>query len=332
MRVYKRSLFSAVALCAAVTSARGMTIIPTFDSTITSSPNAAAIEAGINAAIARVSGVVSNSVTATITFQTSNTGLGGSSTLHYTGVPYTTYLNLLQTAQTHSANDNTALASLPAGPNNPANGSSTVLMQTTLARTLGYANYTGSDGTISLNTSIMNLSRTGTQNPSFYDLQAVAGHEIDEVLGIGGPGSAMQLSGSYTGQASPTGDVGPLDLFRYSGTGVRSFTMNPAAVSYFSINGGVTDLVHFNQNGAGGADFADWGNGATGTGNTSGNSPAQLQDAYGSPGGVENIGTNEVTALDVIGYNVVAPEPTCLGLLAIAAGGLLSRRRAVKMM
>ena len=309
-------------------------IVPTFDSTITSDPNAATIEAGIYATIARVESDISNNTTVNITFQESTTGLGGSSTLAYT-VPYSTYVNALETKQTLSASDVSAIGSLGfvAGTtvNNPVNGSSSVMVGTALARTLGIANYNGSDGTISLNTSIMNLSRTGTQNAGFYDLQAVAGHEIDEVLGIGGPGSALYLSGSYTGQASPTGAVGVLDLYRYSSLNIRSFTMDPSKTAYFSINGGATRLVSFNQNGAYGADFADWGNGGTGTGDDSGNNPAQLQDAYGAPGTMVNIGANELTALDVIGYNLtVAPEPSTwammLGGLGILVGVPYLRR------
>lgn len=330
LRSFAASLIGAVALFGLITPSRaGLIIIPTYGSTITSDPNAATIEAGINATIARVDANIATNVTDTITFQETNTGLGSSSTSFYT-VPYSTYVNALLSQQSLSAKDTSAIASLGYVPGvtmtNPVNGSSSVAVGTALARALGIANFSGSDGTISLNTSIINLSRTGTQNSSFYDLQSVAGHEIDEILGIGGAGSTMQLSGSYTGQASPTGAIGTLDLFRYSAPGVRSFTMDPSKTAYFSINGGVTNLVYFNQNGANGADFGDWGNGGTGTTDQSGNTPPQIQDAYGTPGVDVNIGANELTALDIVGYNL-APEPSSLGLLAIALGGLLVRRR-----
>jgi hypothetical protein len=323
----------ALALIAVGPALGQVTINATFDSSITSDPNVMQIEAGINAAISRMEAAVTNNITVNITFAETNTGLGSSNTSHFT-VQYGQYLTALQTQQTPSANDATALASLPPGPNNPVNGSGNVFVQTTLARALKIASFSGSDGTISLNTSIMNLSRTGPQNPSFFDLQAVAAHEIDEVFGIGGPGSAMQLSGAYTGQPPPTGAVGPLDLFRYSAVGTRSFTMDPNAVAaYFSINSGTTDLVHFNQNGfvgTSGADFGDWGTGAPGASNTSGNSPPQVQDAFGTPGAIVNIGTNELTALDVIGYDVSqVPEPSTLLLTSAGlAAAAYYRRRA----
>src|SRR4051794_6735340 len=63
----------------ATNSVGTLTIIPTFDVSITSDPNAATIIAGINAAIGRVQSSIANNTTVTITFQEVATGLGGSS-------------------------------------------------------------------------------------------------------------------------------------------------------------------------------------------------------------------------------------------------------------
>ncbi len=324
-----------VALAAAAAPVRaGLVIDAFYDTSILNLPtqNRNAVEAGIQAAISRVESVVANPITVNIGFEIVSGGLGQSETA-INNLPYTTYLSDLEHHQILSANDRTALASLPGSTtgapnpsgNNPVNGNADVFLTLPLLRALGEStlgdNGGDLDGLIGLNTSIMNLSRTGTQNPSFYDLQAVAGHEIDEVLGIGGTGSVLQLAGSYTGQANPTGPVGVLDLYRYSGNGVRSFSLNPsAATPYFSIDGGNTDITHFNQNGANGEDFADWGTNPT----------HQLQDAVGFPGHDLNIGTNEETALDVVGYNLATPEPSTFVLAAI--GGItgfasLYRRR-----
>jgi hypothetical protein len=308
------AVLSLFAVCSPSAKA-GLTIDATFASNITTDSNASTIEASINAAISRIAGDIANNTTVNITFQEGG-GLGGSSTLHYTNVPYATYLSELQSSAT-SADDAIALASLAANP--PPNGT-TVIEQTSVARILGYANYSGSDGTITLNTSIMNLSRTGTQNPSFYDIQATAAHEIDEVLGIGGPGSTINTGSS---------NLGPLDLFRYSSSGVRSYTTSTSATPYFSINNGVTDLVHFNQYG-GASDYSDWGNGAS-PAQGAGNTPPQVQDAFGTPGVDANVGSNELTALDVIGWNLTpgglaletqsVPEPSTAYLFL---GGLLA--------
>src|SRR5579871_2511217 len=84
-----------------------LVITPTFDSTITGDPQAATIEAGINAAISRVEAAIANPITVKITFGEMGSGLGASSTAIFTGVSYSSYLSALQTRQTPSANDTT---------------------------------------------------------------------------------------------------------------------------------------------------------------------------------------------------------------------------------
>jgi hypothetical protein len=165
----------------------------------------------------------------------------------------------------------------------------------------------------------MNLSRTGTQNPSDYDLESVALHEITETLGAGGAGSGIPST------------VNSLDLFRYSAPGVRSWATGTGVTAYFSINGGTSNLRNFNQADAG-SDYADWASSGT----------PHVQDAYGTPGSAPNLDGIELTALDVVGYNLTpagtaledqalgVPEPSSLALLgaaAIAATVGLVRRR-----
>ena len=165
---------------AAVGPARGQLVInPTFQSSITSDPNAATIEAGINAMIARLEAAISNSITVNITYGETNSGLGESSTA-IGNVSYSAYRSALASQAKPSANDVSALASLPLGSSNPVNGNANVTLTAPLLRTLGFGGNVATDSTIMLNTSIMNLSRTGPQNSGFYDLQAVAGHETDE--------------------------------------------------------------------------------------------------------------------------------------------------------
>jgi hypothetical protein len=299
---------------AAASARANLVIDPTFGSSITSLSNASAVEAGIDAAISRLDAAVENPITVKIQFDDMSGGLGESDTF-FNALPYSQYLSDLKTDQVLSANDTIAIHSLPVQTANPVNGNANIDLSLPLLRAIGESslgdNDGGLDSTISLNLSSMNVSRTGMQNSNDYDLQAVATHEMDEVLGIGGEGSDL-ASGT-------TGAVGPLDLFRYISPGVRSYSQSANIAPYFSINGGTTELVYFNQ--VSGADYGDWGNGVT-PAEVDGNSPPQVQDAFGTPGTDVNLGMNELTALDVVGWNLVAqsvPEPGTTGLL-VASG------------
>ena len=273
-------------------------INPILESSITSNPNAAKIEAGIDQAISNIESFMANPITVSVDFGSMNTGLGQSSTL-INDLSYSQYRSDLANNQILSSNDSLALASLPVASTNPVNGNAAVVLTLPNLRAIGETALGnkggGFDSTIRLNLSDMNLSRTGPQDPTKYDLQAVTTHEIDEVLGIGGTGSRLSASGPTV----PTDPVGSLDLFRFaSSSGARSFTTSASATAYFSINSGAKNLTTFNQNGSG--DFGDWATGPT----------PQVQDAFGTRSVDVNLGPNELTALDVIGYNLVAvPEP-----------------------
>jgi hypothetical protein len=139
-------------------------------------------------------------------------------------------------------------------------------------------------------------------------LQAVANHEIDESLGIGGAGSTIGGTGFFA-----TG-VGDLDLYRYSAPGTYSFstTQTTSPYAYFSIDGGNTALTYFNQ--TSGADYGDWLSNPIPAGHG-----AQVQDAFGQPGSNPALGPNEITALNAIGYDVITetPEPATMMLSGI---------------
>ncbi|MBV9128471.1 MAG: hypothetical protein JO117_10330, partial [Verrucomicrobia bacterium] len=125
----------ALALILAV-PAYALTINPTFDSSITTDPNALVIEAGINAAIARVTADIANNVTVNILFQEGG-GLGSSSTYISTQA-YSTYVAELGANQTRSVNDNIAITSLPASlAAVNGNAASTVTLALPLLRALG---------------------------------------------------------------------------------------------------------------------------------------------------------------------------------------------------
>ena len=220
---------------------------------------------------------------------------------------------------------------------NPVNGNSSIAISPAEGRDLGFAtpgvilpqsninnvncvtnpvSCTGNfDGEIGLNTSL--TSPPNPLNSGTVGLQAVATHEIDEILGIGGAGSQLSATGSTTGP------VGDLDLFRYNKAGTRSYSNNDPLQPYFSINGGATALSFFNQV-PGGSDFGDWQSNPDHTG-----FGVQVQDAFATGGTNPALGPNEITAFNAIGYDVVpAPLighgiPAFLGLGVILFGAKL---------
>jgi len=265
----------------------GLIITPVWDSTILNDPNSLAIQNTINAAIQVYETKFSDPVTVTITFAEIGSGLGQSSTFIGT-VPYLSFYNAL-VADSKTANDVTALAHIPGGSTSPVDGAGSIRMTTANQRALGFnANPPpgSSDSTISLNMSIINIDRISI-NPSHYDLTAVVSHEIDEVLG------------TSSGLTRP--NAAPVDLFRYTAGGLRSYTTS-GDDAWFSIDGGVTDLVRYNQNmQIAGGDYGDWWSALAHT--------PRVQDAFGTPGAMPNLGV-ELTVLDVIGWDLVIPAPT----------------------
>jgi hypothetical protein len=153
---------------------------------------------------------------------------------------------------------------------------------------------------ISLNTSLMNFTRPPV-NSSKYDLIATAEHEMDEVLGF-----VSTLPNNY-----PSGPIGPMDLFRYSTNLVPSLVLTRTYTTsgdnaFFSVDG-TNLLARFNQ--MAGGDYHDfWSFSALWA--PPGTTPyTQVQDAYAYPNTTPNLGSNELAALDVVGYTLAVPPP-----------------------
>jgi hypothetical protein len=282
------------AIPAATSMISPLTITPTFDSSITSDPNGASIEASINAAIdfytTTLTTATASPIDVTIDFKEGG-GLGGSSTTLYK-VTYQSFINALIDASSGDLTDTTALAGFPTGPDNPVTDSADIDVKTAELRALGYTGLApigGFDGTITLNTALTDPGSAGSSLS--YSLMAVTEHEIDEVLGLGSDDSG---TGFFA-------DPAPEDLFRYDSSGNRSYTTNPLAQAYFSING-TTLLAQFDNQNDGG-DWGDWQSNPL----PAGVAP-QVQDAFGTPGSSPflSVSSPEVSALDALGYNLVA--------------------------
>jgi hypothetical protein len=301
-----------VLTCAIAPAWANLIITPTFDTSITSDPNASIIEGTINTAIGVYESEFVNPINVGITFREGG-GLGASGFNLYQ-TPYSIFRSHLAATATDS-DDATTLAALPTGTLNPATGTDTLLIKSANAKALGYTGFTGSDGTIILNTTLTTPGSLGSS--STYSLLALVEHEIDEILGLGST-LGLELPSPLNNNPSPQ------DFFRFEAGGARSFTLNAATV-YFSLNG-TTDLVQFNN-----PDFASCSPNCGDYGDWASSSTVRVQDAFATVGSSPTLGLVEITGLDVIGYQLATPEP---GTAALLLGGLflagIFRRRGAQ--
>jgi hypothetical protein len=298
----------------------GLIIDPIFDSSITSSGNAAAIEGAINSAIGTIDGLYSNPVTLNVTF-TYTPGAAGdllSTNQDFYDVSYAQYVGLL-TADSAANPGNTVLATAVAnlGDGNDANGRKDLAVAGDQLTMLGITE--PGNATININS---NQTFAFSRPVGTSDFDAIGGleHELDEVLGGGGAGSTLN-SIADSCVTAPSGffcnKVGPLDLYRYSADGTPSFSTSGSATSYLSIDGGLSPVVSFNQNSGG--DYGDFA--------PSGAGPGQLiQNAFNTTGQDEAYTSSspEFEMLESIGWDPSAaaaatPEPGTSALLGLGS-------------
>ena len=171
------------------------------------------------------------------------------------------------------------------------------------------------DGIVTLNSGKnFDFDRSNGITAGFYDGLRSIEHEVDEVLGMG---SILPATTDFTGSTA----FRPTDLYRYSAPGTRSLSVATAS-SYFSINGGTTNLVGFNQ--TAGGDYGDWLSNV--------GCPALVQDAFSCTDQIADISATspEGVNLDVIGYDLAVPEPGSVVLVLSGAGLLALGRRRVR--
>jgi hypothetical protein len=281
----------------------GLTIHATFGNSITNHPNAAAIQAMINRAILIYESLFRDPITIQILFRYTNTVPNGqpfpsgqisqSDWVYYT-VPWNSYIHALR-ADATTNNDILANASLP------DNALSTSIFPTSAdGRAVGlntrpamFANGTVGpngpfDGIVTLNSAApFQFNRPPSRNA--FDGQRFIEHEIDQVIGLG---SYLNIPGR---------PLRPQDLFSWLSRGVRNTTSS--GDRYFSINGGSTNIVNFNQNPN--FDFGDW------LSRPCPQAQPFVQNASGCEGQFSDVAATspEGVNLDVIGYDL-ASSPT----------------------
>jgi hypothetical protein len=261
----------------------------------------------INRAIAFYESLFSDPITVQIRFRYATTAPDGSplppgtvsrsDILLYT-LPWSTFINALR-ADARTSNDDTANASLPgtalAANIEPssANGRAVGLNTPPAMFANGTVGNGGPyDGIVTLNSSVP-LQFTRPTDAGSFDAQRSTEHEMDELLGLG----------SKLGQNGIP--FRPQDLFSWSSAGHRNFTSS--GTRYFSVDGGVTNVVNFNQNPSG--DFGDW---------LSQDCPQAnpyVQNAFACTGQSSDIAATspEGINLDVIGYDLTQTSQASLG-------------------
>lgn len=285
-------------MTAITTPTSGLTINATFDSSITSNYNAAAIEAMINRAISIYEALFTNRITIQILFRYASTAPDGtpfppgaaaqSLAVGYV-IPWNDYISALRT-HARGGNDILANASLPQTAlsshiiTKSANGRSVGLNTPTAVFANGTVGAGGPyDGIVTLN-SFFPYAFDRSVGTSNFDAQRATEHEMDEVIGLG-----SRLNGSGN-------DLLPQDLFSWSSPGVRN--ISTSGPRYFSINGGSTNIVNFSQNPN--TDLGDWAS------TSCPQTHPYVQNAFFCPHQASDIaaGSPEGINLDVIGYNL----------------------------
>jgi hypothetical protein len=303
---------SVLALSLTATAAGALTINDTFLPTFTGT---AVTEAQVQAATNAVAALYSNSATINILFGAGGAFSDGASETELFLNSYSNYVKLLgSNSLSNPANTTlaTAVANLPNGNGgaNPGPVASTPAQLRALGQNVaGGFDQNGNmvvGGTYDGVIMIGNLASI-----------SVVLHEVDEVLGGGGSGSALDFSCGST-------CYGSLDLYRYSAPGVGSFTTDPSATAYLSFDGGLTDVANFNQNSLG--DLGDF------VGPNDGPYPCLIQSwEVCGPTDSFVVGSVEYQMLESIGYDPT-PLPAALPLFATGLGalGLLGWRRKRK--
>jgi hypothetical protein len=206
------------AMTATTQPATGLTIEATFDSSITGDPNAAAIEATINRAIAIYESLFSDPITIHIYFRYSTAGPEPSPTPLPAGVlsqsffvpydiPWNAFISALRTDATTS-NDNTANASLPGSAlstniaPSSANGRAVGLNTPPAMFPDGHIGPGGPyDGIVTLNSAQLFWFTRPLISGSF-DAQRSVEHEIDEVMGLGSYLDSVRTCPSYEAEST----------------------------------------------------------------------------------------------------------------------------------
>ena len=289
MGVSPSEAIQATQTTAQISESPGLVIIANYDSSITNLGTASAqyisVTNAISAAVEFYETHITNPMTITIDFgygEVNGNPLPGNllaeSVWNETGVSYSDLRNALL-SHGDPASD------LPS--TSPVEGASWLVTDAE-AEALGLlaGNSGQPEGYVGLSsTQPLTFDPNNRAVAGHYDAIGTLEHEISEVMG------RFESLGAYAG----TNEYTPLDLFRYSSSGVRDLT--PGA-GYFSIDGGVTNLDTFNDPTTAGGDAGDW-------------SPAVTDDSYdqiATIGVANTVSATDLTVMNELGFDIA---PAC---------------------
>jgi hypothetical protein len=286
-----RVLSCAVALAAAPAS--GMTINFTYnDGSINALANALQVKTDIGIAASAFTSLYSDPITINIDVKW-NTNIGGGQSLfsnNYVVTDYTGVRNaLIGDAKGTDDATATAVTNLPVA--DPSGGATRWVVPSAQAKALGLIlNQTLFDGTITFGdqqgTDIYTFDPNNRAVAGEFDFIGVAEHEIAEIMG-----RTSQLNNPGFGYL-------PFDLFRFTGNGTRAAFTAPVANAYFSFNNGASNLKAYNPGPPG--DNQDWDS-------------SNVNDAFNATitsAARADLTPVDVRVMDVIGYDLAAPEPS----------------------
>jgi hypothetical protein len=289
-----RAVRSAALLAAATAlagSAHALTIRTTFGPSITRLSDVGAVESAFDAVTAEYDRLLTSPVTINVDvswgevdgFAMAPNALGESVDALYGDYTYPDMKSVLAAHSRANPTDKALASAVAHLPASTPSGASRYVVPSSEAKALGLipATQTSYDGFIGFGSGLpYDFNPSNGITAGTYDFEAVAAHEMDEVLG--------RISGLADASAAYRT---VFDLYRYSARGVLGFNYNSPA--YFSVNGGATNLGEFNVSSIGG-DRGDWANyGATVT---------DIQDAFLAAGRSSKLTAADLTALDALGY------------------------------
>jgi hypothetical protein len=274
--------------------ARALIINVTYDSTVTSSPNASQIESAYGLVVQNLETLYTNPETVNITvfWGSSSLGMSQTSLVGYYSYPQVT--NALWGAAM-TPEDSNAVESLP--PSNPISLSDHWVVPRAEVKALpSLASYYGinpndnqNDGNVYFESTVSwTFNPLARVVPGAFDFIAVAEHETTEAMG--------RIYDLAYGNAYYL----PFDLFRFTNE-VRTLNALDTGV-YFSVNNGVTALKPFHSPVTTG-DAQDW-------------APTNLPDSFDweiSPDEEGILTSADLTALDILGYDLNFTPPKISG-------------------